>query len=93
VKSSSRSTPADQAQVIHYCFRLRQAGIETRGGILHYPKTRRTLRVEYGQAQEAQARADITAAIEVITAGQSPSRLNRSACRGCSYLAYGGSIG
>jgi CRISPR-associated exonuclease Cas4 len=88
VKSSSRPTLADQSQVIHYCFRLRQVGVETRGGILHYPKTRRTLRVEYGTAQEAQARLDITAAIDVLTGGQSPPRLNRTACRGCSYLAY-----
>jgi CRISPR-associated exonuclease Cas4 len=93
VKSSSRSTPADQAQVIHYCFRLRQVGIGTCGGILHYPKTRRTVRVEYDDAQETQARNDITAAIEVLTAAQSPPRLNRTACRGCSYLAYCWSAG
>jgi CRISPR-associated exonuclease Cas4 len=93
VKSSSRPTPADQAQVIHYCYRLRQVGIGTCGGVLHYPKARRTLRIDYGQAQEKQARADIAAAIDVLTAAQSPPRLNRAACRGCSYLAYCWSAG
>jgi CRISPR-associated exonuclease Cas4 len=93
VKSSSGPTEADQAQVMHYCFRLRQVGIASLGGILHYPKTRRTLRVEYGEAEEAQARADIATAVEVLTAGESPARLTRSACRGCSYLAYCWSAG
>ncbi|MBV9030300.1 MAG: Dna2/Cas4 domain-containing protein, partial [Pseudonocardiales bacterium] len=36
VKSSSRSTEADQAQAIHYCHRLDELGVPVQGGILHY---------------------------------------------------------
>ena len=42
VKSSASATKADEAQAMHYCFRLKEIGIDARGGILHYPKTRRT---------------------------------------------------
>ena len=88
VKSSSRMTGADIAQVLHYCLRLTQAGIDARGGILHYPKTRRTSRIPYSAAEETQAIADIAEAVSVLTRPESPPRLARSACRGCSYLDY-----
>lgn len=88
VKSSSRMTQADEAQVIHYCFRLRQVGIEARGGILHYPKTRRTHRLTYGESEEARAQMDIAATLSVLAEADSPPRLDRQACRGCSYFDY-----
>ncbi len=47
VKSSAGPTKADEAQAMHYCFRLKEIGIDARGGILHYPKTRRTRRLSY----------------------------------------------
>ncbi len=88
VKSSARMTDADVAQVRHYCLRLRQIGIGAEGGVLHYPKTRRISRVSFGAAEEAQARADIDKALEVLTAPESPPRLLRSRCRGCSFTEY-----
>ena len=88
VKSSSRMTQADQAQVIHYCLRLRRVGVDAQGGILHYPKTRRTFRLPYGDSEEEQARADIDTALSVLAADESPPRLGRQACRGCSYFDY-----
>ncbi len=88
VKSSAGPTKADEAQAMHYCFRLKEIGIDARGGILHYPKTRRTRRLSYTQTEEARARADITEALSILQAGQSPPRLGRADCRGCSYLDY-----
>lgn len=88
VKSSARVTDADIAQVLHYCLRLKHAGVDARGGILHYPKTRRTHRITYSDAEDARARADITEALAILVQTQSPPRLDRPACRGCSYFDY-----
>jgi CRISPR-associated exonuclease Cas4 len=88
VKSSSGPTKADEAQVIHYCHRLRQAGVDARGGILHYPKTRRTHRVTFTADQETKALQDIDATLAVLACDQSPPRISRVSCRGCSYLEY-----
>ena len=88
IKSSSGPSEADEAQVIHYCYRLRMMGIDARGGILHYPKTRRTRRITYVPDHDDQARADIAAALLVITAGEAPGKVARSRCKGCSFLDY-----
>lgn len=88
VKSSARPTPADEAQVIHYCHRLDTLGVPIQGAILHYPKTRRTRRIRYGQEQAEQARSDIERSLDVVHASKPPSRLAVSACRGCSFLDY-----
>jgi CRISPR-associated exonuclease Cas4 len=88
VKSSSRPTTADEAQAIHYCYRLREVGIPAQGAILHYPKTRRTKRIVYDPAHEARAQADIAAAVSATQLAVSPPRLAVSACRGCSFLDY-----
>lgn len=88
VKSSTRPTAADEAQAIHYCHRLRQIGVEARGAVLHYPKTRRTRRIIYASDQEARAVADILDAVRTATLATSPPRLSRADCTGCSYLDY-----
>jgi CRISPR-associated exonuclease Cas4 len=88
VKSSATSNAADEAQGMHYCLRLREVGVEARGAILHYPKTRRTLRLPYTQEREADALSDIESVIAIAASQASPPRLPRHACRGCSYLDY-----
>jgi CRISPR-associated exonuclease Cas4 len=88
VKSSSGATEADEAQVIHYCYRLRAAGTDARGGVLHYPKTRRTRRITYTPGHDDRARADIASALAVILASQAPGKIARGRCRGCSFLDY-----
>lgn len=88
VKSSSKATKADEAQAIHYCYRLREVGVPAQGAVLHYPKTRRTKRVTYGDREEAQATADLADVVAVAGLPESPPRLNRTACRGCSFVDY-----
>lgn len=88
VKSSSQPSRADVAQAVHYCYRLHAVGVAAQGGILHYPKTRRTRRVPYTEQAAAQAAADIAEVLAVVSAETSPPRLARSACRGCSYADY-----
>lgn len=88
VKSSGRSTAADEAQAVHYCYRLHEVGVPAKGAVLHYPKTRRTRRLEYGPAEAGRARTDIANAIDVMTTPTTPPRLEQQRCRGCSYLDY-----
>nr|WP_271170449.1 CRISPR-associated protein Cas4 [Microbispora rosea] len=88
VKSSSRPTRADEAQAMHYCYRLSALGVAAQGGILHYPKTRRTKRLPYSRQAAEQAEADVAQVVAVVSAPTSPDRLARSACRGCSYADY-----
>lgn len=88
VKSSARSSKADEAQAMHYCYRLHEVGVPAQGGVLHYPKTRRTKRLAYTAAQAEHAREDIADALDVMNADASPPKLARSGCRGCSYLDY-----
>jgi len=88
IKSSAAPTSADEAQAMHYCLRLREVGVDTQGAILHYPKTRRTLRLPFTLEREARARADLDNVIAAADSQASPPRLARGACRGCSYLDY-----
>lgn len=88
IKSSSAATTADQAQAVHYCLRLRENGIDAQGAILHYPKTRRTVRIPYTPERAAEASADIDAVIVIASQPESPARLPRGECRGCSYADY-----
>jgi CRISPR-associated exonuclease Cas4 len=88
VKSSSRSSQADAAQAIHYCFRLREVGVPAQGAVLHYPTTRRAKKLVFGPDEERQAEADIADALQVIRSAESPPRLPRAACRGCSFTDY-----
>ncbi|GLW98916.1 CRISPR-associated protein Cas4 [Microtetraspora sp. NBRC 16547] len=88
IKSSSKPSQADEAQAMHYCYRLHAVGVAAQGGILHYPKTRRTRRLPYTAETAKQAEADIAEVLAVVSALSSPPRLSRSACRGCSYIDY-----
>jgi CRISPR-associated exonuclease Cas4 len=88
VKSSTRPNLADEAQAVHYCYRLHEVGVPAQGAVLHYPKTRRTKRISYGEPQAAQAAADIADAVAVAGLDSSPPRLSRTGCRGCSFVDY-----
>lgn len=85
IKSASKPSVADEAQAIHYCYRLHKVGVAARGAVLHYPKTRRTKRITYTPAHKARAEEDIANVLDTVASPTSPERLERSACRGCSY--------
>ncbi|WP_028479908.1 CRISPR-associated protein Cas4 [Nocardia sp. CNY236] len=88
VKSSSRLTAADRAQAMHYCYLLHRLGVEVAGAILKYPKVRQTERIPYTSTEGAAAIAAIARALDTVHAPQSPPRLARRACHGCSYFDY-----
>lgn len=88
VKSSARPREADRAQVRHYCHRLHDLGLHVRGGIVHYPATRRTHRHPFTPEEAEQAKADINEVLDIAARPTSPGRLSRTRCRGCSFADY-----
>jgi CRISPR-associated exonuclease Cas4 len=88
IKSSSGTSAADQAQAIHYCLRLIEIGLNAQGAILHYPKTRQTIRIPYTPERADEARRDIETVVTTICQAESPARLARASCRGCGYADY-----
>lgn len=88
VKSSSSPRPADRAQVRHYCYRLQHLGVDVQGGIVHYPKTRRTQRHPYTPEEITKAETDISAVLDLAASPTSPERLAPRKCRGCSFTNY-----
>ncbi len=88
IKSSARPSDADRAQARHYCYRLHEIGVPARGAILHYPTVRRTITLDYDADQADLAATDIHRALDCATATNSPQRLTRAACRGCSFHDY-----
>lgn len=88
IKSASKPSAADEAQAIHYCYRLHKVGVAARGAVLHYPKTRRTKRIIYTPDHEARAEKDIAKVLDTVASPTSPERLERPSCRGCSYQDY-----
>ncbi len=55
---------------------------------MHYPLIRRTVNVAWDDDARAQAEDTERQARAVITLPAAPARLQRSHCKGCSYLDY-----
>jgi CRISPR-associated exonuclease Cas4 len=87
-KSSRVPSAQHEAQVRHYCLLLEQRGVAVRGGVLHYPLTRRTVEVPWDSAARDAARQAQREASEVIGLPAAPERLPRASCRGCSFTDY-----
>jgi CRISPR-associated exonuclease Cas4 len=87
-KSSQAPSSQHEAQVRHYCLLLERRGVHVRGGVVHYPLIRRTVKVTWDDAARALAQADEQQARQIIAAAGAPPRLARPLCRGCSYVDY-----
>lgn len=87
-KSSRAPSPAHAAQVRHYCLLLERRGITVRGGTIHYPLIRRTTDVPWDDDARTAAEDAENQARNVIATTETPARLARPSCRGCSYLDY-----
>jgi CRISPR-associated exonuclease Cas4 len=87
-KSSRAPSPQHEAQVRHYCLLLERRGVSVRGGVLHYPVTRRTLQVPWDDAARDAARKAEDEARAVAGLARAPARLPRAQCKGCSFTDY-----
>lgn len=88
IKSSRTPSLADEAQAMHYCHRLEAVGVPVLGAVLHYPATRRTVRIIYDRQRRAQAEADIAAVLDTVVLPAAPPRIERQRCSGCSFTDY-----
>lgn len=87
-KSSRREQPGHQEQVRLYCLLLKESGMEVKGGVLHYPLTRRTIRVPFDELAEAEAATDRVRVVEIVALDAAPERIERRRCKGCAYIPY-----
>ena len=87
-KSSREPSAQHEAQVRHYCLLLEQRGVNVRGGVLHYPLIRRTVRVPWGAAARESAWQAEHQARAVMESAAIPPKLPRARCRGCSFTDY-----
>lgn len=87
-KSSRAPSAQHEAQVRHYCLLLERRGVSVRGGILHYPLIRRTVRVQWDDQARESARQAERDARTIIRSDIVPPRLPRARCRGCSFTDY-----
>jgi CRISPR-associated exonuclease Cas4 len=88
VKSSRAPSPQHEAQVRHYCLLLERRGVSVRGGVLHYPLTRRTVQVPWDDAAREAAERTEREVRAVVSLTRPPARLARAGCRGCSFTDY-----
>ncbi len=88
VKSARSPSAADEAQAVHYCYRLDNLGVPVRGGVLHYPATRRTVRMVFDPQRRRQAESDIATVLDTISQPTAPERIERRRCTGCSFSDY-----
>lgn len=87
VKKSSRKLEAHRAQVLYYCYLLRQNGIEA-NGLLEYPSERRTVAVEWTEDSEAEVESWLTGIRQVIESATCPEVIRARYCRQCSYYEF-----
>lgn len=87
-KSSRTPSPAHEAQVRHYCLLLHRRGVNVRGGVIHYPLSRRTVEITWDDQARQAAEHTEHQARAIMSAPGIPPRLPRAQCRGCSYRDY-----
>jgi len=68
--------------------RLDNLGVPVRGGVLHYPATRRTVRMVFDPQRRRQAESDIATVLDTISQPTAPERIERRRCTGCSFSDY-----
>ncbi|ASO21585.1 CRISPR-associated exonuclease Cas4 [Actinoalloteichus hoggarensis] len=88
IKHSAKRREADHAQARHYCHQLVRIGVDVQGAVLHYRNPRKTERFPYTDDEHQKATEDIDRVLDIVAHAESPPRLGRTSCRGCSYLDY-----
>lgn len=74
----------DEAQVRYYLFYLNAHGIRVDHAVIHYPKKRETVTVEWNESTAQQVEEDLKAC-GTILAGELPAPQRRPYCKHCAY--------
>ncbi|RKZ35417.1 MAG: hypothetical protein DRQ41_15980 [Gammaproteobacteria bacterium] len=85
IKKSKSHEMASISQLLFYILAIQQATMQTWTGILRYPNSRRTKRIEL----DKQAKLNLLNAFEQITTiivqPQPPEKISKTICKHCSY--------
>ena len=87
VKKSSRKLDAHRAQVLYYCYLLRQNGIEA-NGLLEYPSERKTVPVPWTETSKGEVETWLMHIEQIVTAPDCPPVIRARYCRQCSYYEF-----
>lgn len=74
----------DEAQVRYYLFYLNAHGIRVDRAVIHYPKKRETVTVEWNESAARQVEEDLKVC-GTILAGELPAPQRRPYCKHCAY--------
>lgn len=87
VKSSSKMTHADRAQLMYYLYVLKQLGIEKKGRI-HYPKEKKTEEITLTKEDEKKIE-EILMDIENVISQEKPPKFKKLPyCSKCAYHSF-----
>ena len=74
----------DEAQVRYYLYYLNAHGIRADQAVIHYPKKRETLTVEWNEEASRLTEADLKTC-EAVVSGPIPAAERRPYCKPCAY--------
>lgn len=87
VKSSSKMSEADRAQLLYYLYVLKQYGIE-RKGRLHYPKEKKIEEIELTSDKEVALIEILQGIKEIIASNKPPKAKKFPYCGKCAYYQF-----
>ena len=85
IKKSNKVEAAHTWQVKYYLYVLKKNGVEETGGILEYPKLRRTEQVELGESDIAYLEQVQLKIQQITQSKKAPERIAKKICKRCSY--------
>ena len=74
----------DEAQVRYYLYYLNAHGIRADQAVIHYPKKRETVTVEWNEEASRLTEADLKTC-EAVVSGPIPAAERRPYCKHCAY--------
>ncbi|HAV39613.1 MAG TPA: CRISPR-associated protein Cas4 [Aquificaceae bacterium] len=88
IKHSSALEPAHILQVKYYIYYLKTKGIKVSHGIIHYPKQKKLLKVEFDEKDEELINEVVSKMDEVVRKEIPPKVINKPYCKKCAYWEY-----
>ncbi len=88
VKKSSSLEEIHEWQVKYYIWYLRRKGISVKGGVIHYPRSFRTRKVDFSADDARLIEEALRGIREVLSLPQPPPPRRTKICRRCAYFEF-----